>query len=180
MLIQIDHKIIRGTFFMLIANFLAACGGYVPRVYPAVMVPEMMSQIEANKNFKVADNTSFSNAIMLYPTRTGDSDHRIPVGNYLLSRAVLALPDDAGLTKIRLDEYRSECESRGVFGPHLWCTTNAQLTIAIRGKDQILHATDEVDVGPVYIPGDMSLPCPASAPVRQILEVEERRISGSS
>src|SRR4051812_46307890 len=70
---------------------LAGCGGYSPVVFPAVSTPDMLTKIVGNPNFKAIDGNSFSNAVMLYPTRTGTSHHSIPVSDYLLSRTVLAL-----------------------------------------------------------------------------------------
>ena len=147
--------IIRTIALVVVTDFLSACGGYVPHQYPPLMVSDSMTRIATNKNFKAVDSPSFGNAVMLYPTRLGDTYHSVPIGDYLLSRVVLGLPEDAGIAKIRLDEYKSKCESRI---PHFWCTTSARLAVTAHGSDKILDVTDEVDVGPRFLPGDISFP----------------------
>src|SRR5437868_3112493 len=107
----------------LLVLFLSACGGYSPITYQPVVVPDMLTKVTSNKNFKAVDNKSFAEAAMLYPTRTGKAHHIVPVGDYLLSRVVLGLPEDAGISKIRLEDYHSECSAKGILGPHLWCLT---------------------------------------------------------
>jgi hypothetical protein len=142
----------------LLVLFLSACGGYSPITYQPVVVPDMLTKVTSNKNFKAVDNKSFAEAAMLYPTRTGKTHHIVPVGDYLLSRVVLGLPEDAGISNIRLEDYHSECSAKEILGPHLWCLTNARLMIAIGGRDRLIDLADEADVGPVFVPGDIAPP----------------------
>jgi len=137
---------------------VAGCGGYSPITFQPVAVPDALTKVTTNKNFAVVDNASFSDAVMLYPNRTQKPVHRIPVGDYLLSRIVLALPQDAGISKVRLAQYSNVCEGRGTFGPHLWCVTKTRLQVTANNVERTLDVTDEADVGPVFIAGDISPP----------------------
>jgi hypothetical protein len=147
------------TFAVVLAlPLLSACGGYSPVIYQPVTVPDLLTKVTANRNFKTVDSKSFADAVLQYPTRTGSSYHTIPVGDYLLSRVVLALPEDSEISNIQLKSYESRCASKGMLGPHLLCVTRIRLTVTARGKDYALELSDEADVGPVFIPGDIAPP----------------------
>jgi hypothetical protein len=154
---HMNCKIIQAIAFIAAATFLATCGGYSAHQYPPLTASDVMTKISTDKTYKAADYISFANAVMLYPARANVSYHSIPVGDYLLSRVISALPQDAEFTKIRLDEYKSKCEFRG-FLSHVWCTTSARLTVASRGKDSTFDVADDVDVGPGIVAGDIAPP----------------------
>jgi hypothetical protein len=43
-------------------------------------------------------------------------------------------------------------------GPHLWCITKARIGVSSKAGERNVDLSDEVDVGPVMIPGDFSFP----------------------
>ena len=137
---------------------LSGCGGYSPVVFPAVTAPDMLTRVVANPNFKAVDGTSFANAAMLYPTRVGTSHHSIPVGDYLVSRIVLALPPNAAISALRLTEYRSVCRPSGFVSPQARCATKATFQVETPGGAKSISVESEVDTGPLYVVGDISPP----------------------
>lgn len=143
--------------FLLIGFLLSACGGYSPIHYQPVPMPRTQNIVES-KNFEAVQTQSFSEAVMLYPTRLGNTYHTIPVGDYLIGRIVTALPGDSEISEIRLDAYDSKCGMTGFFIAHALCRTRASFSVKADGIVHLLDVFDEADVGPMFIPGDIAPP----------------------
>jgi hypothetical protein len=135
----------------------------------------MLTRVVANLNFKYIDGDSFANAVMLYPTRIASSHHSIPVGDYLLSRTVLALPPDAAITALRLVEYRSICGPSRVLAPQARCVTKARFAVATREDEREITAEAETDVGPLMVAGDFSPPFTWGDYFTEVIHEEARR-----
>lgn len=168
-------RMVKWGGFLILSLFLIACGGYTARVYPPVQVPNALTKVASSPNYAVADHKSFASAFIPYPTRNNNSNHSIPVGDYLLSRVVLALPQKSGINTIALKAYDNNCASRGVFGPHLWCVYRLSVDIIQDGKKRNLLAKGEVDVGPKFIPGDVSPPFTFGNRLVRVIHFQARR-----
>lgn len=152
------RRLVQGIISTAIVSSLTGCGGYTPVTFPSVPVPDALTRVVPNPNYAVTDNASFASAKLLYPARMGGDYHTVPVGDYLLSRVVLALPGDAGISAIRLQRFDCKCDGRGFLGPHLWCVYDLAVAIRANNSDRTLTAHGERDVGPVYVPGDFAFP----------------------
>lgn len=151
-------RLARGIGCATILLVLASCGGYTPITFPPVPVPEALTKVALNPNYAIADKASFASAKLLYPARLAGDYHTVPVGEYLLSRVVLTLPSNAGISAIRMQLFDCRCNGRGFLGPHLWCVYDLAVAIRANGSDRTLTAHGERDVGPVYVPGDFAFP----------------------
>jgi len=152
------RRLARGIACTAITLFLAGCGGYTPVTFPSVPVPDALTKVVPNPNYAVTDKGSFDTAKVLYPTRMAGDYHTVPAGDYLLSRVVLALPSDAGISAIRMQRFDCKCNGRGFIGPHLWCVYDLAVAIRTGVGDGTLMVHGERDVGPVIVAGDFSPP----------------------
>lgn len=148
----------RAVLAVVLALQVAGCGGYAGVRFPAVASTDMLTRVVANPNFRMVDGESFADAAMLYPTRLPSNHHTIPVGDYLLSRTVLALPSDVEISSLRLVEYRSACLASRLFAPQARCATKAVFAVGTRQGMRTLEVSATPDVGPLFVVGDIVPP----------------------
>ena len=151
-------RLITCTMAIATCLLVAGCGGYSSIRYPAVSAPDMLTRVVANPNFKIVDPGSFAEAAMLYPGRCCGTYHQVPVGDYLLSRVVLAMPKASTITALRLTEFKSVCGPSRMLAPLARCVTKAVFSVNAGGTAVSSTVEAEADVGPQIVAGDIAPP----------------------
>ena len=147
-----------GTLALAPVVLLAACGGYAPVTYPPVPVTNYLTMVHGNRHLAAADKASFTTADFSYPTRGGGGFHKVPVGDYLLAQLIQQIPETVETKRIKLETFGSVCKSGGGFGPHAICQTALIVRIETAAGERLVESNGAYDVGPMFIPGDISPP----------------------
>jgi hypothetical protein len=108
--------------------FLTACGSESPEVSALAARPVDGPRLER------FDAQSFATAIVAYPALGTEQDsnrkHVIPVGTYLASRVIDALPP--GARDVSLSRFEARCVESHPVAPHAICS--ATMEVSIDGK----------------------------------------------
>lgn len=128
----------------LVCGIISSCM-HTSATLHAIPVPDAFTKVVSNPNFKAVDNESFSDAYLYYRGGLPDLYHRVPVGDYLLSKLVTTLPIDAEITLIRLNSFESKCGESRAFLPGLQCRTHCSVQIVSNGTVHAINASSQDD-----------------------------------
>jgi len=130
------------------------CGGYSSIKYDPLPVTTIDFSTERKNTISAVDSNNIN---LMYPSRSKDY-HIIPVKDYLFAKLLSSVPENVGITSMKVTKFQSKCDGRGVFGPKLWCISSIEISYTINKKDKIINVHSESDVGPVFAPGDIAPP----------------------
>lgn len=163
------------VFLLLISG----CGGYAAHTYPPLTAEDFLTKVISNNNFKIIDGVSFSKAQILYPARITSIYHIIPVGDYLLAKTTLALPERSNIEQLRLNSFNSTCMPSQFIAPEAKCVTSVIITLIIHGAYKNIAIKDEVDAGPLFIAGDFAPPFTWGDMLNEPIRIEAQKVIDS-
>ena len=150
-------KTMSNAIFTIVCMTLLSCSAGSSALN-SIPVENALTRVVANSNFKVADNASFASAFILYKGGTPDAIHKIPIGDYLLSRIVLSIPEDLDISSIRLLRFEARIDPDGIVMPHARCRGSCNLEIIYAGQTLTISVPIDQNLGPFYVYGSYSPP----------------------
>lgn len=136
---------------MCTALMLAGCANSATSLGRVAPKSNVVAAHAGTANYDAVDKYSFAQAEVLYPASNGH--HRIAVGDFLLSE-VFEVLRSRSVKLVRLLAFSAQCDSSGVFMPHVLCNVEYTMEIDDPPKRTVQGKLRSIDIGNMVVRQD--------------------------